>query len=125
MPKKPSYKAEVILKSNKYTQQCSCEMVSAPVHSHSNLVRTERLNWGPLRLLARYSFHRNTQAHSCVIAELWAIREGLNFALTENIKSLDVEVDALVAIQLLSTTNIGNHPLSNIVHYCRFLSDLI
>lgn len=83
-------------------------MVSTLVHSHSNLVRSERFNWGPLRLLARYSFRGNMQAHSRVIAELWAIREGLNFGLKEDIKSLDVKVDALVAIQLLSTTNIDN-----------------
>lgn len=54
----------------------------------------------------------------------WAIRDGFNFAIMENIHRLEVEVaiDALGAIQLISASNIDNHPLSNIIIYdCKFL----
>lgn len=55
------------------------------------------------------------------MAELWAIRDGLKFALMENINRLEVETDALAASQLLSAKNIDNHLLSNVIFECRSL----
>ncbi|KAI8534265.1 hypothetical protein RHMOL_Rhmol10G0076700 [Rhododendron molle] len=57
------------------------------------------------------------------MAEFWALRDGLNLAMEENITKLDVEVDALVLIQLFAQNNLDCHPLSNTIYDCRLLME--
>lgn len=40
-------------------------------------------------------FHRNMTAISSLMAELWALRDGLSLAKAENMKKLEIEVDTL------------------------------
>lgn len=54
-----------------------------------------------------------------LIAELWAVREGLNLARKCNIQYLIVELDALVAVNLLLGSGSENELLTPIVVDCR------
>lgn len=63
-------------------------------------------------------FHRNLLASSSLMAELWALRDGLNFAKEEDVTKLEVETDALGVIQLLNDHEMANHSLGNILLDC-------
>lgn len=56
-------------------------------------------------------FHREMHTNSSAMAEIWALRDGLKLALSENIKKLHVETDALSITQLHVQQNTTRHPL--------------
>ncbi|KAI8554651.1 hypothetical protein RHMOL_Rhmol05G0114300 [Rhododendron molle] len=59
------------------------------------------------------------------MAELWALRDGLNFAREEHVLNREVGTDALGVIQLLQNQEMVNHPLGNILFDCRSLTEEI
>ena len=58
-------------------------------------------------------FARNCGKLNSVMAELWALRDGLHLAVMENIYNLIVELDALAVVHLMknSITNLSLEPL--------------
>ena len=58
-------------------------------------------------------FARNCGKMNSIMAELWALRDGLQMAATENIHNLIVELDALAVVQLMknSVVNLSLEPL--------------
>ena len=56
-----------------------------------------------------------------VVAELWAVRDGLNLAIQLGISCLEVELDAKIIVELLENTNSINIKISPLLHDCRFL----
>lgn len=54
------------------------------------------------------------------MAELWALRDGFSLAKAENVRKLEIEVDALGVVQLLNEQT-KNHPMGNILLDCRSL----
>ncbi|KAI8526906.1 hypothetical protein RHMOL_Rhmol12G0034900 [Rhododendron molle] len=60
-------------------------------------------------------------ASSSLMAEIWALRDGLTLAKESNLHNLEVEVDARGVIPLLNDVNAKNHPLRNILLDCRSL----
>lgn len=59
-------------------------------------------------------FHRNiTAATSSLMAEGWALRDGLVLAKNDNIRKLEIEIDSLGVIQLLNDHDTANHPLGH------------
>ncbi|KAL0016461.1 hypothetical protein SO802_003530 [Lithocarpus litseifolius] len=55
-----------------------------------------------------------------VMAELWALRDGLHMAAMENIHNLIVELDALAVVQLMKNS-ITNFSLEPLLIDCRLL----
>ena len=56
-----------------------------------------------------------------VIAELWALRDGLNLALSEGIRSLIVELDARVVVDLIKSNVDSSKLYSPLLCDCRCL----
>ncbi|GLT71848.1 hypothetical protein SLA2020_438390 [Shorea laevis] len=56
---------------------------------------------------------------SSLRAELWGIREGLILAYQRNIHNLIVEVDSMVAAQLLGSGISSHHPFYTLILDCR------
>ena len=56
-----------------------------------------------------------------VVAELWAVRDGLNLAIQLGINCLEVELDAKIIVELLENTNSTNIKISPLLHDCKFL----
>ncbi|KAH7837193.1 hypothetical protein Vadar_010839 [Vaccinium darrowii] len=63
----------------------------------------------------------NGNPNSSTMAEAWALRDGLELAIEENIKCLDAEVDALVITQLITQRHLECHLLSNVIYDWRSL----
>ncbi|GLT84201.1 hypothetical protein SLE2022_024470 [Rubroshorea leprosula] len=76
-----------------------------------------RDSWGNWIL----GFSRRIGWSSILLAELWAIRDGLQLAVSRNLSHLLIETDSLTAVNLLSKEPIENHPLSSLVFDCRDL----
>ncbi|GLT36867.1 hypothetical protein SLA2020_112150 [Shorea laevis] len=76
-----------------------------------------RDSWGNWIL----GFSRRIGWSSILVAELWAIRDGLQLAVSRNFSHLLIETDSLSAVNLLSNDSIDNHPLSSLVFDCRDL----
>lgn len=70
------------------------------------ILRNEHGNW-------INGFARNCGKVNSVMAELWALRDGLHMAAMENIHNLIVELDALAVVQLMknSIANLSLEPL--------------
>ena len=66
-------------------------------------------------------FSRSIGITSGVQAELRALKDGLQLALDLEILNLEIEMDSIVAVKLLNSTNSSNAFLSSIVNDCRFL----
>lgn len=62
-------------------------------------------------------------AQSSLMTESWALRDGLQLAMEENITKLDVEVDALALTQMLAQQRLDYHPTSNVIYDCRLLME--
>ena len=69
-------------------------------------MRNEHGNW-------INGFARNCGKVNSVMAELWALRDGLQMAATENIHNLIIELDALAVVHLMknSIVNFSLEPL--------------
>ncbi|GKV12610.1 hypothetical protein SLEP1_g23732 [Rubroshorea leprosula] len=66
-----------------------------------------RDSWGNWIL----GFSKRIGWSSILLAELWAIRDGLQLAVFRNFSHLLIETDSLTAVNLLSKDPIENHPL--------------
>ena len=66
-------------------------------------------------------FAKSISVSSSIAAELWALREGLGLCLERGISALEIELDATVAISLVSSIVISNGDLSGLVDDCREL----
>ena len=63
---------------------------------------------------------RNCGKVNSIMAELWALRDGLQMAATENIHNLIVELDVLAVVQLMKNS-IVNLSLEPLLTDCRLL----
>ncbi|XP_028057644.1 uncharacterized protein LOC114261568 [Camellia sinensis] len=70
--------------------------------------------------LERYP-KRNIGIASSLEAKFWALRDGLNLALDEGYRNIEVETDSLLVKQLIMDKENANHHLSNLIHDCKFL----
>lgn len=57
------------------------------------------------------------------MVEVWALRDGLVFEKAENVRNLEIEMDALGVLQLLNDKHMTNHPLDNILLDCRSIME--
>ncbi|GKV31452.1 hypothetical protein SLEP1_g40137 [Rubroshorea leprosula] len=69
----------------------------------------------------KFGYARKIDWSNSLAAELWAIRDGLQLAITHNFFHIIVESDSLVAIQLLQEPPPTSHNLSAIIFDCREL----
>ena len=58
---------------------------------------------------------------SSIIAELWALRDGLKLADHMGIRQLEVELDAKVIVGLLKSNIIPNSAYTPLLSDCRYL----
>ena len=63
-------------------------------------------------------FSRKIGTSSCLLAELWALRDGLIMARDLHIEKIIINVDALEVINLLSHTKATNRLTQPVVDYC-------
>ena len=68
-------------------------------------------------------FSRAIGITTSVQAELRALKDGLNLAINLGIPNLEIEMDSLVAVELVNSITIPNAFLSTIVTDCRFLME--
>ena len=66
-------------------------------------------------------YSRSIGHTTSVVAELWAVRDGLNLAIQLGISCLEVELDGKIIVELLENTNSTNIKISPLLHDCRFL----
>jgi ribonuclease HI len=66
-------------------------------------------------------FARHIGSASSVVAELWALRDGLSLVIDMDFLIVLIEIDAFIVVSFLST-NAPRHPcLSSLVDDCRYL----
>ena len=58
---------------------------------------------------------------SCILAELWALRDGLLLAKQLSLDNICVDMDAEYLVYLLSNTTVVNLSLEPLLSYCRNL----
>ena len=66
-------------------------------------------------------FSRAIGHTTSVVAELWAVRDGLNLAIQLGISCLEVELDAKIVVELLENNDSTNFKFSPVLHDCRYL----
>ena len=66
-------------------------------------------------------YMRNIGVATNIIAEFWALRDGLMLALKLGITHLLVELDAKVIVDLVLSRKPSNSPYSSLLNDCRFL----
>ena len=76
-------------------------------------MRNEHGNW-------INGFARNYGKVNSVMAKLWALRDGLQMAATENIHNLIIELDALAVVHLMINSFV-NFSLEPLLTNCRLL----
>ena len=76
-------------------------------------MRNEHGNWIS-------GFARDCGKVNSVMAELWALRDGLQMAATKNIHNLIIELDALAVVHLMKNS-IVNFSLEPLLTDCRLL----
>ena len=68
-------------------------------------------------------FSRSIGYATSIVAEVWALRDGLKLAFSIEIQNLIVELDAKVIVELLKSNNCTNRIFSPIIDDCRSLLD--
>ena len=66
-------------------------------------------------------FSRSIGFTSNIMAELWALRDGLRLANQLGIQNLEVEMDAKVIVDLINSNVNHNRAYSPLLHDCRLL----
>ena len=66
-------------------------------------------------------FSRSIGHTTSVMAEWWALRDGLNLAIHLGINQLEVELDTKVIVELLKSTIYPNKSFATLLCDCRFL----
>ena len=82
------------------------------------VIRDSARNW--IRGFARYIGYTTS-----IIAEFWALRDGLNLAIQLGVQNLEVELDAKVIVDLINSRNSSNTTYSSLLFYCRLLLEMI
>ena len=78
------------------------------------VIRDSAGNW--IKGFARYIGYTTS-----IIAEFWALRDGLKLAIQLGVQNLEVELDAKVIIDLINSRNSSNTAYSSLLLDCRFL----
>jgi len=78
------------------------------------LIRDSEERW--IKGYSRFIGHTTS-----VVAELWALRYGLNLAIQLGIGCLEMELDAKVIVEMLKNTNSTNIKVSPLLFNCRSL----
>ena len=68
-------------------------------------------------------FLRSIGYATSIVAEVWALRDGLKLAFSIEIQNLIVELDAKVIVELFKSNNCTNRIFSPIIDDCRSLLD--
>ena len=76
------------------------------------LIRNSQGNWIK-------GFFRSIGFTTSVMAELWALRDGLYLAIQLGINFLEVELDAKVIVKMLNNIDYSNKKYSPLLHDCR------
>ena len=66
-------------------------------------------------------FSRSIGYMTSVLAELWALRDGLTLAIQLGIRCLEVELDAKVIVEMLNNADSSNKKFSSLLLDCRSL----
>ena len=66
-------------------------------------------------------FSRSIGVATSVMAECWAIRDGLTLANQLGIQNLEVKLDAKTIVDLLQSNTVSNKPFSALLNDCRSL----
>ena len=66
-------------------------------------------------------FSRSIGHTTSVMAEWWALRDGLNLAIQLGISQLEIELDAKVIVEMLQNTNCPNRSFTTLLCDCRCL----
>ena len=66
-------------------------------------------------------FAKSINVSSSIVAELWALREGLGLCLERGISAVEIELDATAAISFVSSNVNSNGVFSGLVDDCREL----
>ena len=66
-------------------------------------------------------FSRSIGHATSVMAELWALRDGLKLAVQLGIGCLEVELDAKIIVEMLNNADSANIKFSSLLSDCRFL----
>ena len=82
--------------------------------SGGGLIRNCQGNWIK-------GFSRSIGFTTSVMAELWALRDGLYLAIQLGINFLEVELDAKVIVKMLNNIDYSNKKYSPMLHDCRSL----
>ena len=82
------------------------------------VIRDNAGNW--IKGFARYIGYTTS-----IIAEFWALRDGLKLAIQLGVKNLEVELDAKVIIDLINSRNSSNTAYPSLLLDCRLLPELI
>ena len=70
-------------------------------------------------------FARSIGSTTSIIAEFWALRDGLQLAIQLGIQYLDVELDAKVVLNVISSGNSTSAAYSSLLFYCKLLMEKI
>ena len=82
------------------------------------VIRDNAGNW--IRGFARYIGYTTS-----IIAEFWALRDGLNLAIQLGVQNLEVELDAKVIVDLINSRHSSNTAYSSLLFDCRLLLEMI
>ena len=66
-------------------------------------------------------FSRSIGHTTSVMAEWWALRDGLNLAIQLGISQLEIELDAKVIVEMLQNTKCPNRNYTTLLCDCRCL----
>ena len=71
--------------------------------------------------LVQMSFSRNIGTASSLMAELWAIRDGLMLCVGKNMAMVEIELDAKAVVDMLRNPQYSNRSFSSLLEDCRKL----
>ena len=66
-------------------------------------------------------FSRKIGISTSLLAELWAIRDGLMLCVDRNLAMVEVELDAKAVVDMLANPLYSNNVISPLIEDCRFL----
>ena len=64
-------------------------------------------------------FSRNIGIASSLMAELWAIRDGLMLCVERNLDMVEIEMDAKAVVDMLGNPQYCNRSISSLLEDCR------
>jgi len=70
-------------------------------------------------------FARYIGSTTSIIAEFWALRDGLKLVIQLGVQNLEVELDVKVIVDLINSRNSSNAAYSSLLFDCRLLLDRI